>query len=410
MRGETTSARSEPRAEEGEDVARGRRPRRGARAQRVAAILALAAAVAAVMVLVRAAGVFRAPDKPSRAEVSPTPAASPASIPPTPSGTPRPHRQRICAWSRGDSAALERAAAAHAIDEVAFDWYHSRRNGTIETEGENMALVHRAHELGLTALATITNRLDHTSPFDPHISGPILASSATRTSHIDRLVRLCVRRGYDGVDLDWEELRAGDRARFTSFVRELAGKLHARGKILSIAVYPKTSEPGDYDAQRAQDYAALGAVVDEFKVMTYSFSGSWGPPGPQMPLAWAQRVLSFAQSKVPADKVFMGLPFFGFDWSGGSARYVLWRDVRKARGTFGGRLTRDSASGEAILDYSDAGGAAHTVYHQDSTAVRVKIAWMKSSVPDIAGVAIWVMGGEDPRFWQVLAAELDPRP
>ena len=224
------------------------------------------------------------------------------------------------------------------------------------------------------------------------------------------MVRLCVRRGYDGVDLDWEELRAGDRARFTLFARELAGKLHARGKILSIAVYPKTSEPGDYDAQRAQDYAALGAVVDEFKVMTYSFSGSWSPPGPQMPLAWAQRVLSFARSKVPADKVFMGLPFFGFDWSGGSAHYVLWRDVRKARGTFGGRLTRDSASGEAILDYSDAGGAAHTVYHQDSTAVRVKIAWMKSSVPDIAGVAIWVMGGEDPRFWQVLAAELDPRP
>ena len=28
----------------------------------------------------------------------------------------------------------------------------------------------------------------------------------------------------------------------------------------------------------------------------------------------------------------------------------------------------------------------------------------------IAGVAIWVMGGENPRFWKVIAAELPATP
>ena len=100
--------------------------------------------------------------------------------------------------------------------------------------------------------------------------------------------------------------------------------------MLSIAVYPKTSEPGDYDAQKAEDYKAIGAVVDEFKVMTYAYSGPWSKPGPQMPLSWAKQVLAFARSKVPAAKVYMGLPFFGFDWQGSSAKYVLWKDVAAA--------------------------------------------------------------------------------
>ena len=35
---------------------------------------------------------------------------------------------------------------------------------------------------------------------------------------------------------------------------------------------------------------------------------------------------------------------------------------------------------------------------------------MKAKEPKIAGVAIWVMGGEDPGFWKVIAAELPATP
>ncbi len=133
-------------------------------------------------------------------------------------------------------------------------------------------------------------------------------------------------KGFDGIDMDWESMKAADRGRFTGFIQQLATALHARHKLLSIAVYPKVSEPGSYDAQQAQDYAKLGAAVDEFKVMTYAFSGGWSKPGPQMPLYWAKQVLAFARSKVAARKVYMGMPFFGFDWKGST------RDVRAVEG------------------------------------------------------------------------------
>jgi spore germination protein len=129
-----------------------------------------------------------------------------------------------------------------------------------------------------------------------------------------------------------------------------------------------------------------------------------------MPLSWARQVLDFARSRVAASKVYMGLPFFGFDWQGSSAEYVLWKDVAAAKRKYGGDGGRDAASGEAILRYSGQGGAAHTVYYQDRAAVRTKLRWMQKREPKIAGVAIWVMGGEDSGFWQVIAAELPATP
>ena len=369
---------------------------RSSRAARAVAVLLLAAGLGAVVAIAWAAGLLGDSSGPPRAQASTPPAAGAA-----PAGP-----QKVCAWSRGDAASLERAAAAGALDEVDFDWYHSLRDGALKPQGENLKLVRRAHALHVKVFATITNRLSHTSPFDPAIATVILSSAARRSAHVSRLVDLCVKKGFDGIDMDWESMKAVDRGRFTAFIQLLARKLHARGKLLSIAVYPKVSEPGSWDAQQAEDYAKLGAAVDEFKVMTYAFSGGWSKPGPQMPLYWAKQVLAFAVSKVPARKVYMGMPFFGFDWKGKRARYVLWKDVQATRRVHGGRLTRDSVSGEAILRYTDGAGAAHVVYFQDRTAVKTKTAWMRSKQPRIAGMAIWVMGGEDPGFWPVIAAQL----
>ena len=64
-----------------------------------------------------------------------------------------------------------------------------------------------------------------------------------------------------------------------------------------------------------------------------------------------------------------------------------------------------SPSGEAYFHYA-AGGVEHTVYFQDPTAVAAKLAFALSRRPRIAGIAIWVMGDEDPAFWPTIDAGL----
>ena len=378
--------------------------RRGLR--RVALVVALIVVVSVVALGVALVVAQRAKSP------APSPRASGAAGPkPSGTGSPAAGSPRapfaVAAWSRGDIGSLRVATAAHALTEVDLDWWHARSDGALVPESVDPAFVREAHADHLRVYATVTNRLNDYAPFDPGIAAAILATPATRARHVARLVDLCETNDYDGIDLDWESLRAADRASFTAFVRLLAARLHAAGKRLSIAVYDKTTDyptGTEAGARAAEDYRALGQAVDEFKVMTFGQHGSFTGPGPLAAPAWTARVLSYAESQVSPAKIYLGLPFYGFDWGQGAPRYLLWSDAQALLATYRPAVLR-SASGEPYFHYT-ADGVRHTVYFEDPVSIARKVAFAAGRQPPIAGVAIWVMGGEDRAFWPAIHTTL----
>jgi spore germination protein YaaH len=276
----------------------------------------------------------------------------------------------------------------------------------VTADNEDLALVELMRARGVDVLATVTNYSNSKGAFDPAIARKILRSPDVQARHIEALVGLCRDHGYAGLDLDWEMVAAADRDRFSAFVEALAARLHEEGLLLSIAVFPKTFEPGRWDTQKATDYARLGAAVDEFKIMTYSYSGPWSGPGPQMPLLWADQVLDFAESVVAPEKIYMGVPFYGFDWAGGSATAVHATDVSALRRTYNDRRTREAGSREAVIHYTDEAGVNHVVFYVDRKALAAKLDMLLREHPGVAGIAIWEAKDEDPRFWSVIVQEL----
>ena len=170
-------------------------------------------------------------------------------------------------------------------------------------------------------------------------------------------------------------------------------------RLLSVAVFAKTSEPGRWDSQKATDYRALGAVVDELKIMTYSYSGPWSSPGPQAPLAWTQGGDRLRAHLVPARKIYMGLPFYGFDWHAGGATAVQAADAAALIAAHHFKVAHDPASGEADLSYTDASGVKHVLLFVDRQALATKLGLLESAFPNIGGVAIWQVCREEPGFW-----------
>jgi spore germination protein len=313
---------------------------------------------------------------------------------------------RVTAWTIGGGGSLRAAVAANAVDEVDFDWYHSQANGRVRAQHEDLELVAEAADAGLNVFATVVNSPKSGAAFSRDVAVAILATKATRRRHIEALVRLVKDKGYDGIDLDWEELTAADRDKYSLFVEELAAALHAEKRFLSIAVYPKTSEPGRWPSQQAMDYRRLGAAVDEFKLMTYAYSGPWSGPGPQSPYTWLDQVLTFAQSKVPATKISMGVPFFGYSWRGGGARAMTGLEVARLPKAFKRGAKRDAASGELILQFTDDFGVQHHAYVPDATTIAKKLAFLRAQHPEIGGIAIWVMGQEGRGFWPAISRGL----
>jgi spore germination protein len=372
-----------------------REVRRGRlRRQRLLALLLLAGALALVVVLLFTVGPFAAHlDRPGK---------PPLGYLRTPLGG---RHYRVSAWTLGSVASLDAATSAQAIDEVDFDWYHAQADGGVTADNENLDLVAAARERDLNIFATVTNTKDAGGAFSRSIAAAILASPELRRRLVDNLVTLVGDKGYDGIDLDWEALKAADRERFSSFVEELAAALHEKHRFLSIAVTPKTAEPGQWDNQIFADWARIGKAVDEFKIMTYSYSGSWGDPGPQAPLEWVDRVLTFAESVVPARKLSMGVPFFGFDWHGGTVSTVSAATGAALAARYHAAVGRDPVSQEATLHFTDK-GVTHEVFFQDQTALAAKLAELRARHPRIAGISIWVMSLEAAGFWPLIARKL----
>ena len=278
---------------------------------------------------------------------------------------------RVTAWTLGDSESLEAALAAQAVDEIDFDWYLSHPDGSVTSEGEDLGLVARARERGVAVFATVTNRTGAHDPFSRAVAHAIMSSEEACERYARSLLRLVEDKGYDGIDLDWEELQASDRDSFSTLVERLAAVLHENGRFISLAVYPKSFEPGRWGSQQAQDYRRLGA-----------------------------------ESVVDPHKLVMGVPFFGFDWHGGAATAVTARQAAAAARRHAAGVRRDRSSGEARLTYHDERRVRHVVYFQDATALGIKLRLLTDRHPQVAGVAFWLMGQELPSFWRVVQRRL----
>lgn len=313
---------------------------------------------------------------------------------------------RVAAWTVGGSSSLDAAVGAGAVDEVDFDWYLSHANGTITASGENLDLVATARSHDLNLFATVTNRPSAAAAFSRDVARAILATQESRARYVQSLVDLVKRGGYDGADLDWEEMRYAERASFTRLVQGAAAALHGEHRFLSVTVYPKTSEPGHTPGQLSEDYAAIGAAADELKIMTYGASGVWSTAGPQAQLSWLDGVLAFAEKRVQPKKVYMGVAFFGFDWSGGHASAVTGGSAPQIVASSGVSPSRDPLSAEMVLRHTGAGGVSHTMYYPDRHTIAARLRVLRRKHPETGGAAIWLMGQEGPGFWTTIAQTL----
>ncbi|MEK7476984.1 MAG: glycosyl hydrolase family 18 protein [Candidatus Coatesbacteria bacterium] len=240
--------------------------------------------------------------------------------------------------------------------------------------------------------------------FDPEMTSRVLNTPLLRTSHVRALVTLVTAHGYDGIEIDYELMKGGDRAAFTAFMTELSAALHARGKLLAGAFHPKVAEPGDDWGPSAQDWEALGKLVDSFRIMTYDHHYSGGPAGPLAALPWFKEVLAFAVARVPKEKILMGIPTYGYDWTGsrtGKATDVVPRTAPELAKKKGARIQRDPDSGEPHFSYLE-NTDEHFVWYEDAACLPAKLAAVRAA--GVAGIAVWRLGSEEPAFWQALDA------
>lgn len=169
----------------------------------------------------------------------------------------------------------------------------------------------------------------------------------------------------------------------------------------SVTVHAKTNDRGDWGGTEAQDWARLGKAADEFKIMTYDFHNGASEAGSIAPLDWVNDVLKYAKLVVPPEKTYVGVPFYGYDWTGSAGRPLDWRKATKTAGLYRGVEIQRDASNEAWFSYNS---GRNTVYFNDALTTKTQLERIFADHPHLTGISIWSLGGEDPDNWPAIRA------
>jgi len=270
-----------------------------------------------------------------------------------------------------------------------FTFGITAEGGLIDLSVKNLLTI--AGQYGNAALLHLST-LTETGGFSSDRAAQVLGSAGLQERLINEVARRVQEGGYAGADVDFEFLPAPYADAYAEFLATLRDRLHEQGCVLFAALAPKTSTGQKGLLYEGHSYAKIGASVDAVLLMTYEWGYTFGPAGSVAPLDQVRRVLSYALTEIPADKIFLGFPNYAYDWTlpfraGESrARSISNPEAAELAARYGAEIRFDERSATPHFNYT-LFGAVHEVWFEDPRSAQAKFALLGEF--GLRGVGFW---------------------
>lgn len=242
--------------------------------------------------------------------------------------------------------------------------------------------------------------------FSPEITRAIFTDQTVRNRLIENVVNTMRTKGFTALNIDFENLFPADRDRYSQFLREITARIHQEGWIVSTALAPKTSGTQVGSWYEGHDYGAHGTIVDFVIIMTYEWGWSGGPPMAVAPIPQVRAVLDYAVTVIPRNKIVMGAPLYGYDWTlpyvqgGPFARTLSPQAAVEQAARVNAAIQFDPVAQAPYYRYYDEQGREHIVWFEDARSMQAKFNLIKEYRLD--GISYWVLGNAFPQNWPLL--------
>ena len=227
--------------------------------------------------------------------------------------------------------------------------------------------------------------LTEAGSFDSRLGGALLENKAAQARLIDAIVANMTAKGYRGLDVDFEYLEGRQAAAYAAFIEALRQRLDPLGWPVTVALAPKS-----------------GAG----QLMTYEWGYTAGPPMAVAPLPQVRRVLDYALTEIPPEKIFLGVPTYGYDWPMPFRQGITrapslspQQALALAR-RYGAEIQYDETAQAPWFRYTAENGTVHEVWFEDARSSLAKFRLAADN--RLQGVGMWSLMRDAPQTYLVL--------
>ncbi|WP_084077693.1 peptidoglycan-binding protein [Ureibacillus massiliensis] len=266
--------------------------------------------------------------------------------------------------------------------------------------------VKEMHNRGIDVVPFLSNHWDRTVG---------RAALQNREQLSTQIANFIIKNNLDGVNVDIENVTEIDRVAYTDLVRLLREKLPSDKEVsVAVAANPNNWTKGWHGSY---DYNGLAKYADYLMIMAYDESYEGGSEGPVASYKWVERSVQYALNQgVPAEKVVLGLPFYGRMWKVGDPISSWGTGISNVKvdellNKYGGTVTFDQVSKTPMATITiKQGDPASTVagktlspgtyhiYYENNESIAAKFDLIHQY--NLKGAGSWSLGQESASMWQ----------
>ncbi|HHW31623.1 MAG TPA: LysM peptidoglycan-binding domain-containing protein [Clostridiaceae bacterium] len=286
--------------------------------------------------------------------------------------------------------------------------YSVREDGSLSTIPDQ-PLIDAARAAGTAPLMVITNT-EEGAGFNSDIAHSVLTNATAQDNLVNNILTTLRNKNYYGLDIDFEYIYPYDRESYNNFLRRIVNTLRPLGYQITTALAPKISASQQGLLYEAHDYPVHGLLVDHVILMTYEWGYTYGPPMAVAPINEVRRVLEYAVTEIPNEKIFMGIPNYGYDWTlpftpGTAAQVISNVGAVDLAARVGANIQYDAISQAPFFYYYDSNGRQHVVWFEDANSMLAKFTLANRF--RVGGLSYWTIGRYFPQNWLVLSSVFD---
>ncbi len=277
---------------------------------------------------------------------------------------------------------------------------------------DDAALIAAANSLDVAPLMHLST-LTEEGGFSNELASLVLNDMSVQDNLVEAVKENLRSKGYRGLDVDFEFVFAQDAAPYAAFIARLRRELTPLGYPVIVALAPKTSATQPGLLYEGHNYRALSQAADQVLLMTYEWGYTYGPPMAVAPLPNVRRVVEYALTEMPAQKIWLGIPNYGYDWplpfaegvtraTSISNQYAVRLALR-----YGAEIRYDTFAQSPWFRYTDEQGREHEVWFEDARSIQAKLAL----IPEygLYGAGYWNLMRPFPQNWLILDSEYNIR-